>query len=42
MLTTALCHIPDIDKDEVAAVEHYVIGFMAFWQIAFVDKIASE
>ena len=23
---------------EAAAVEHYVIGYMAFWHIAFVDK----
>ena len=30
--------IPDIDKDEVAAVEHYVIGYLAFWHIAFVDE----
>ena len=29
--------IPGIDKDEAAAVEHYVIGYMAFWHIAFVD-----
>ena len=28
-------HIPDIDKDEAAAVEHYVIGYLAFWHIAF-------
>ena len=30
--------IPGIDNDEVAAVEHYVIGYMAFWHIAFVDE----
>ena len=30
--------IPGIDKDEAAAVEHYVIGYMAFWHIAFVDE----
>ena len=29
--------IPGIDNDEAAAVEHYVIGYMAFWHIAFVD-----
>ncbi len=28
--------IPGIDNDEAAAVEHYVIGYMAFWHIAFV------
>ena len=33
-----LFHIPGIDKDEVAAEEHYVIGYMAFWHIAFVDE----
>ena len=33
-----LFHIPGIDKDETAAVEHYVIGYMAFWHIAFVDE----
>ena len=33
-----LVHIPGIDKDEAAAVEHYVIGYMAFWHIAFVDE----
>ena len=33
-----LFHIPGIDKDEAAAVEHYVIGYMAFWHIAFVDE----
>ncbi len=27
--------IPGIDNDEAAAVEHYVIGYMAFWHIAF-------
>ena len=31
-------HIPDIDKDEAVAVEHYVIGYLAFWHIAFVDE----
>ena len=31
-----LVHIPGIDKDEAAAVEHYIIGYMAFWHIAFV------
>ena len=31
-------YIPDIDKDEAAAVEHYVIGYLAFWHIAFVDE----
>ena len=31
-------HIPDIDKDEAAAVEQYVIGYLAFWHIAFVDE----
>ena len=25
-----LFHIPGINKDEAAAVEHYVIGYMAF------------
>ena len=30
--------IPGIDEDEAAAVEHYVIGYMAFWHIAFVDE----
>ncbi len=41
--------IPDIDEDErlrvgdgtsgmAVAVEHYVIGYMAFWHIAFVDE----
>ena len=30
--------IPGIDNDEAAAVEHYVIGYMAFWHIAFVDE----
>ena len=24
--------IPGIDNDEAAAVEHYVIGYMAFWR----------
>ena len=33
-----LFHIPGIDKDEAAAVEHYVIGYLAFWHIAFVDE----
>ena len=33
-----LSHIPGIDKDEATAVEHYVIGYMAFWHIAFVDE----
>ena len=33
-----LVHILGIDKDEAAAVEHYVIGYMAFWHIAFVDE----
>ena len=33
-----LFHIPGIDKDEAAAVEHYVIGYMAFWHIAFVGE----
>ena len=33
-----LFHIPGIDKDEATAVEHYVIGYMAFWHIAFVDE----
>ena len=33
-----LFHIPGIDNDEAAAVEHYVIGYMAFWHIAFVDE----
>ena len=33
-----LFHIPGIDKDEAAAVEHYVIGYLAFWHIAFIDK----
>ena len=33
-----LVHIPGIDNDEAAAVEHYVIGYMAFWHIAFVDE----
>ena len=35
---TVDCDIPGIDKDETAAVEHYVIGYMAFWHIAFVDE----
>ena len=30
-------YIPGIDKDEAAAVEHYVIGYLAFWHVAFVD-----
>ena len=30
--------IPGIDNDEAAAVEHYVIGYMAFWHIAFVNE----
>ena len=41
--------IPSIEEDErlrvgdgtsgmAVAVEHYVIGYMAFWQIAFVDE----
>ncbi len=30
--------IPGIEEDEAAAVEHYVIGYMAFWHIAFVDE----
>ncbi len=33
-----LSHIPGIDKDEAAAVGHYVIGYLAFWHIAFVDE----
>ena len=33
-----LSHIPGIDKDEATAVEHYVIGYLAFWHIAFVDE----
>ena len=33
-----MSHIPGIDEDEAAAVEHYVIGYMAFWHIAFVDE----
>ena len=33
-----LVHIPGIDKDEATAVEHYVIGYMAFWHIAFVNE----
>lgn len=33
-----LVHIPGIDKEEAAAVEHYVIGYMAFWHIAFVNE----
>ena len=33
-----LFYIPGIDKDEATAVEHYVIGYMAFWHIAFVDE----
>ena len=31
-------YIPGIDKDESAAVEHYVIGYLAFWHVAFVDE----
>ena len=30
--------IPGIDNDEATAIEHYVIGYMAFWHIAFVDE----
>ena len=30
--------IPGIEEDEAAAVERYVIGYMAFWHIAFVDE----
>ena len=30
--------IPSIEEDKAAAVEHYVIGYMAFWNIAFVDE----
>ena len=30
--------IPGIDNDEAAAVEHYVIGYLTFWHIAFVDE----
>ena len=30
--------IPSIEEDKAAAVEHYVIGYMAFWHIAFVDE----
>ena len=30
--------IPGIKTNETAAVEHYVIGYMAFWHIAFVDE----
>ena len=33
-----LFHIPGIEENEAAAVEHYVIGYMAFWHIAFVDE----
>ena len=38
MLASLLSCIPGIDNDEAAAVEHYVIGYMAFWHIAFVDE----
>ena len=30
--------IPGIEEDQAAAVERYIIGYMAFWHIAFVDK----
>ena len=30
--------IPSIEEDKAVAVEHYVIGYMAFWHIAFVDE----
>ena len=30
--------IPGIEEDQAAAVERYVIGYMAFWHIAFVDE----
>ena len=30
--------IPSIEEDKATAVEHYVIGYMAFWHIAFVDE----
>ena len=30
--------IPSIEEDKAAAVEQYVIGYLAFWHIAFIDK----
>ena len=33
-----LSHITCIETNEAAAVEHYVIGYMAFWHIAFVNE----
>ena len=33
-----LSHIHGIKTNEAAAVEHYVIGYMAFWHIACVDE----
>ncbi len=33
-----LSWIPGIANDAAAAVAHYVIGYMAFWHIAFVDE----
>ena len=30
--------ILSIEEDKATAVEHYVIGYMAFWHIAFVDE----
>ena len=33
--------IPGIDNDEAAAVEHYVIGYMAFWHIAFAVVVGT-
>ncbi len=30
--------IPSIEKDEVKAVQQYVIGYLSFWHIAFIDE----
>ena len=36
--TLPLSTIVHDGQDEVEMVEHYVIGYMAFWHIAFVDE----
>ena len=36
-----LSHIPGIEEDKAAAVEHYVIGYMAFWHIPLWMRTAS-
>ena len=36
--TLPLSTIVHDGQDEATAVEHYVIGYMAFWHIAFVDE----